>query len=127
LKDLEMKKTKSAASKSKTPSANKLPQELCRANEAEALYEEDESGMMIVLGKFQVTQMFYYLVAHQIECIVSILVPEEEYTPAEIIGDEDWFGFGPEAQRAMTLCLKHITAHPDSDLTETDTGTFMLA
>lgn len=122
-----MKKNKSAASKSKMPSANKPPQELCCADEGEALYVDDSSGMVIVLDKYQVTPMFYHLVAHQIECIVSILVPEEEYTPAEIIGDEDWFGFGPEAQRAMTLCLKHITAHPDSDLTETDTGTFMLA
>lgn len=122
-----MKKTKSAASKSKTPSANKLPQELCCADEGEALYVDDSSGMVIVLDKYQVTPMFYQLVVQQIENIVSFLVPGEEYTPAEIIGDEDWFKFGQEGQRGMTLCLKHITAHPDSDLTETDTGTFMFS
>lgn len=93
----------------------------------EVLFEEQRPGLITVLKKFRVTPMLYQLVAAQLDAIHLNLIVGIEYTPAELMGDADWFQFGHDGQREMELCIKHFAAQKNSKLKDTTRGTFMRA
>lgn len=131
-KNLESKKsqdrqTNAVAKSSKAPPVNKRPEDMLDAEEISALFRQSEPGMITVLGKFEVTPMIYASVAQQLDSIFWTLVSDEEYSPAELIGDKDWSCFGPDGRRAMELCIKHFAAHPEATLIDLKNGMFALA
>jgi hypothetical protein len=122
-----VKKTKAVAVENEEMSYEKRFENALHAFEIAALFDEKEPGLVTVLKKFRVTPMLYVLVAGQIDSITRNLIDGIEYSPADLIGDEYWSQFDEEGQREMALCVKHFAANPRSKLTDTETGTFVLA
>jgi hypothetical protein len=121
------KKTKKVAVGSNAMSYEERFENAVHADEINALFDEQEPGLVTVLKKFRVTPMLYVLVAGQIDSITRNLIDGIEYSPADLIGDEYWSQFDKEGQREMALCVKHFAVNSRSTLTDTETGTFMLA
>jgi hypothetical protein len=120
-------KSKPAASSSKALPVKKLVQDAVSAAEIASLLGDGYTGMVTVLGKFQVTPMMYHLVAGQLESIHLNLIEGVEYTAAELVGDSWWSYFDHAGKREMELCIKHFAANPAAKLIDTDLGTFELA